>query len=135
MKEKNKEYIRRVSNAIQTMFVFVSPDVADFIACQSALETAYGNSTIYLENHNCFGMRFPHTRLTTAFKESRDHSFYCDVYDSIYDYFFWCLYNGLYQYHFKTLDAFKFNFPFSKYCPNPMYLAQINSIYQSFKSL
>lgn len=134
MKQQNIDYIKCISIKITTFFPFVSPFVADFIACQSALETAYGRSVVYQENHNAFGMKFPTKRLTTAVSESRNHANYYNVDDSIIDYFLWCSYNCMSKLDFINLTEFISHFKFSKYCPDPSYLEKINLIYNSFKS-
>lgn len=135
MKEQNYLYINELKEDILYMFPFVHPDVAVFIACQSACETAYGRSTIYLENNNLFGMKRARMRLQSAIGLHRDHCVYFDRCQSINDYFLWLAFHAFVQSDFRSLDSFVSRFPWSVYCPeNDGYLASIQSIYKSFKN-
>lgn len=135
MKERNYLFIQGISKDIQYLFPFVHPDIADFIACQCACETAYGRSTIFLENKNCFGMKIAKQRLQSCLGVNREHALYQDTMQSILDYFLWLSYNAFVQSDLRyDLDSFIRNFPWSKYCPTFGYLDSIKSIYKSFKS-
>lgn len=135
MKERNYLFISEISKDIRFLFSFVHPDIADFIACQCACETAYGRSTIFLENKNLFGMKVAKQRLSSCIGVNREHALYYDSEQSIMDYFLWLSYHGFTQADLRySLDDFIRKFPWTKYCPTSGYLDSIKSIYKSFKS-
>lgn len=71
----------------------VSDEVMKMMAVQSALETRYGESNIYRENANLFGMKLPKVRPTFAVGENRNHAKYNCFADSVLDLLLWCVYN------------------------------------------
>ena len=48
----------------------------DMVLLQSQLETGYYTSDIFLNGHNCFGMRFPKRRPTVATGTYKEHAQY-----------------------------------------------------------
>ena len=56
---------------------------------QAILETGNFTSDIFKENHNLFGMKMPHTRISTAIGENRGHAKYRHWTDSVDDYLEW----------------------------------------------
>ncbi len=61
----------------------------DIVILQSQLETGYYTSDIFLNGHNCFGMRFPKTRPTVATGAYKEHAQYSHWYESVIDYALW----------------------------------------------
>jgi hypothetical protein len=61
----------------------------DVVFLQSQLETGYYTSDIFLNAHNCFGMRFPTRRPTVATGSYKEHAQYSHWYDSVIDYGLW----------------------------------------------
>ncbi len=61
----------------------------DMVLLQSQLETGYYTSDIFLNGHNCFGMRFPNRRPTVATGIYKEHAQYAHWYDSVIDYALW----------------------------------------------
>lgn len=126
--EERKAYLDRVYDFIRMRFVFVDPEVAKWIACLSGLESFFGTSQIAFDCHNFIGMKFPHTRLSTALGERRDHAYYSSFESCICDFFYWCQYAGMNQNHFQTLNGFIRKFRTTKYNPNPEYCNRISNL-------
>lgn len=116
-------------------FSYVNPEIATFIACLSALETSYGLSRVFEENHNLFGMKFPKVRLTSAIGESRGHAKYSSQVSSICDFFYWLQFNGFRQKNLKgKLESFIIEFRKSPYNPSYSYVDTIIKIMSNFNS-
>lgn len=65
------------------------------VLAQSIIETGHWTSSIYLENHNLFGMKQARRRITTAEGTARNHAYYNHWRESVYDYaFYQCRYLG-----------------------------------------
>lgn len=126
--EFRKEFLDRVKDFILERFKFVSEPVAQYIACLSGLESFFGTSQIAYDCNNFIGMKFPHTRLSTALGERRDHAYYSSFESCISDFFYWCQYAGMTQAHFKTVSGFVRKFRTTKYNPNPEYCNRIMSL-------
>lgn len=129
------EIIQHVSSIVAEWSNFCA-EVCDFVACQFALESNFGISTLARNNNNYFGMKNPLVRISTAVHAG----------DSNYH---WAQYNGLsacvidyllcLQYHrplstnYDTIEHFS-KFLIKFYCPERDYIDKINLIYQQFKS-
>ncbi len=61
----------------------------DMVLLQSQLETGYYTSDIFLNGHNCFGMRFPNRRPTVATGTYKEHAQYSHWSESVIDYALW----------------------------------------------
>ncbi len=61
----------------------------DMVLLQSQLETGYYTSDIFLNGHNCFGMRFPNRRPTVATGTYKEHAQYSHWSESVIDYGLW----------------------------------------------
>lgn len=91
---KLKEYVDSFVFAYSHLLKpLCSQEVIKLMACQSALETAYGTSAICKENCNLFGMKFPKIRATVAEEVNRGHAKYRCYSDSVMDLILWLLYN------------------------------------------
>jgi uncharacterized FlgJ-related protein len=63
------------------------------VMAQSITETGHWKSSIFLENHNLFGMKEAQRRITTAEGTNRNHAYYNHWRESVYDYaFYQCRY-------------------------------------------
>jgi len=63
------------------------------VLAQSILETGFWKSTIFVENHNLFGMKEAKSRITTALGTNKNHAHYNSWRESVYDFaFYQCRY-------------------------------------------
>lgn len=135
MKEVNYLFIKEIQSFIIERFIFVNPDIALFIACQSALESSYCRSTIAIENHNIMGMKKPSIRLSTCIGVNRGHAVFPNKHSCVCDFFYWLQYHGFTQKHLSgDLEQYVRKFRPLGYCPSSDYVNKIYSIYQSFKN-
>lgn len=114
-------------------------EVRLFIACQFALESFYGLSSLAVKSHNYCGMKTPLVRISTA-----DNAGVVSPKDTFARYagLDWCVCDFVLclQYH-KPLSDIRSsvqsyqNFIKSWYCPEKDYLFKINLIYNQFKSI
>lgn len=128
------DYIIGLRNELMLNATFLTGEVATFIACQSALESRFGQSDICKENHNFFGMKLPVKRITTAFKEARGHAKYTSFTMSVIDYIYWLIYNGFTKSYLVDVEKFKSKLEKSNYCPSRLYISSIQSLFNSFKN-
>jgi len=61
----------------------------DIVMLQAQLETGHYTSDIFLNGHNCFGMKYPERRPTVATGTYKDHAQYMYWFDSVIDYGLW----------------------------------------------
>jgi hypothetical protein len=61
----------------------------DIVLLQAQLETGHYTSDIFLNGHNCFGMKYPERRPTVATGIYKDHARYRYWFDSVIDYGLW----------------------------------------------
>lgn len=139
MNKKKYRFITSVIDLIKSVSseygVPVGPSVMVFVACQSALETAYGTSHVYLDNHNLFGMRYPKSRINLALNEHLGHACYVSDRDSVVDYLFlWCSFNKFIASDLLKSDAFITKLSSSGFNPSSKYIDTIISIYKSYKN-
>lgn len=126
-------FIQNVSSLFQEHFR-VQENVADFIACQFALESAYGESPLANTHKNFCGMKTPLVRVSVALN-------YRDPVDkwARYDSLLMCVYDFMFclAYHKPvscTFESIGYYIAFIKgwYCPEKSYIPKINQIYHSF---
>lgn len=135
MSPSNYSYVFQVKRMVLERYEYVNPEIATFIGCLSALETSYGLSLVYKENHNLFGMKLAKVRLTCAIGENRGHAKYISDLASICDFFFWLQFNGFNQKHLKgKFDAFVKKFRITSYNPSYSYTDTILKIMSNFNS-
>jgi hypothetical protein len=77
----------RIINAL--ISAGLSPVTAAYAFAQAAHETGNFTSVLYLTNNNCFGMKMPKLRSTTADKEQLGYAHYKTIEDSAKDYALW----------------------------------------------
>lgn len=110
-------------------------DVAEFIACQFALESNFGRSHLATLFNNYCGMRMPLVRINVVLAQDPKTGFaiYSSLFDCILDYML-CL-----QYHRPissirtSVDRFKF-FIKEFYCPEKDYIDKITNLLKSYKN-
>jgi hypothetical protein len=61
----------------------------DIVILQSQLETGFYTSDIFLNGHNCFGMKFPKYRPSIATGTYKEHAQYSHWSESVIDYALW----------------------------------------------
>lgn len=112
---------------------FFCLDVRLFIACQIALESAFGTSELAKTQNNFIGMKKPKKRFGT-YISCEDFAFasYFDVASCLSDYICWVLY------HRPSNEALYSAATYSswlsgKYCPDADYIPNITSLYYQFK--
>lgn len=108
-----------------------SIDVTNFIACQFALESNFGNSRLAIHYNNHCGMKAPFTRPTTNY-ESDSFAHFKDVESCVIDYCYWLCYNRVTQYQLQNLDLFISRLDELGYCPDDDYISKIEDIYIQF---
>lgn len=135
MNNSNYSFIANVSSIFKNLTQF-SQEVCDFIACQFALESSFGESALAHANNNYCGMKNPLVRISSAL-HAGDGNYhwaqYVSLQDCILDYLL-CL-----QYHRPLSTDYDSVVHFSRfiskfYCPERNYINKINLIYQQFKS-
>ena len=118
---------------IEAIFQYnVSHDVAQFIAAQSCLETGFGTSNIYRENHNLFGMKVPSKRITTCIGNNRGHASYYNEIASLFDYWLWLVYFNFDSGHLSDVSKFSKKLASTPFNPNGLYCEKVMSIYNTY---
>lgn len=129
----NKQYIDDFVEKYATMFPsFFTNDVCVWVACQSALETGYGTSAIFQENHNLFGMKKPNVRPTYATGVNRGHAVYNNHAASFLDYVLLLTYQKVSRNDCKDINNFALFIERIGYCPSSRYTKTINSIFNEY---
>ena len=133
MNENLKElFLKRVELGL---FNFpISYEVSNFIACQFALESDFGESRIACENRNFCGMKLPSIRPTSATGMWSGHAVYNSFLHCVEDYFYWLVYSRFTQEELNDLDAFKAHLAKSGYCPASDYVERIDNLYKQYYS-
>lgn len=129
---EKKDYLDVISEFLVNEFTFQN-DVADFIACQFALESDFGCSNLAKLQHNYCGMRVPFLRISTCKNFQSKHSeFACyeTLYDCIVDYVLCLQYHCPLRKELDNLNLFKGFIKF--YCPDRDYVSRIETIYNQF---
>lgn len=78
---------------------------AQFAFAQAAHETGNFTSVVFLSNNNCFGMKLPVKRPTTAVKSMLGHAWYKTIEDSAKDFALYYKYVGL-PVGLQTIDQY-----------------------------
>lgn len=122
-------------NPFLRMFV-AGQDVRDYIACQFALESNFGTSSLAKCRNNLCGMRIPNRRIYYGLPIEHDDGFasYDSTCNCIIDFISWILYNRPYKYDLISLSNFKIFLRNTGYCPEKDYIDKINFIYSQLKS-
>lgn len=135
MNKSNFDFINKVSCRVFRFSQFTE-DVCDWIGCQFALESSFGESSLALSNYNFCGMRNPLVRISSAI-HAGDGLYhwaqYTDIDACIVDYLLCLQYHRPISTQYDTIVHFS-SFISKFYCPDRDYIDKINLIYQQFKS-
>lgn len=126
-------FIQNVSSILQEHFR-LKEEVADFIGCQFALESSYGESSLVKTHSNYCGMKTPLVRVSVAlnYRDLFDKwARYSSLLNCIYDFMFCLAYHKPLTSTFETIKHYS-DFIRNWYCPENSYIPKINQIYQSF---
>ena len=94
------------------------------VFAQAKLESGGFKSKIFKQNHNMFGMRKAHQRITTARTEKDTYAFYESWTDCVYDY---CMYQSSVMCSVSDEDGY-FAKLAEKYAEDPMYVTKLKNI-------
>ena len=104
-KERNKFTQEKLVDEIKRLNI----KYPHIVMAQSIVETGHWKSGIFKENHNLFGMKQANIRINTAKGTNRNHAYYENWQESLYDYaFYQCRYmSGIHseEAYFLALDA------------------------------
>lgn len=135
MNANQSDFIKNVSFLLQCVFR-VSKDVADFIGCQFALESSFGESSLAKTHNNFCGMKTPLVRVSVAlnYRDAVDKwARYDDLLHCVYDFMFCLAYRRPISVVFESVNEY-ISFIKGWYCPEKDYIDKINRIYSQFKS-
>jgi uncharacterized FlgJ-related protein len=94
---------------------------------QSKLETGSWRSSVFIENHNLFGMKEATRRVSTAKGSNKGHAYYDTWRESVYDYaFYQCRYLG----NIKTENEY-FQYLSATYAEDTTYVDKLKRIIQN----
>lgn len=133
----NKEQIKFIERVTNHWFIrqLFTTDVLEYVACQFALESNFGTSSLAQTQHNYCGMKVPRRRPFYGKSVDNLQFAYYDTFDNcVIDYCAWFLYTQPYSNTVYDLEAFKIHLLNSGYCPEKGYIDKINLIYQSLKN-
>lgn len=99
------------------------------VLAQAKLESSNFTSKIFKQNHNMFGMRKAHQRITTAQSEKDTYAFYESWTDCVYDY---CMYQSSVMCSI-TNESEYFAKLGERYAEDPMYVSKLKNIIQNEK--
>lgn len=91
---------------------------------QSILETGHWKSSIFIENHNLFGMKEARARITTSKGTKNSHAYYETWRESVYDYAF---YQARYLNKIKSEDDY-FKYLSASYAEDPDYINKVKLV-------
>ena len=111
----------------------MSPVLAEMVFAQAAHETGNFTSPLYFSNNNCFGMKMPKIRPTTANKEQFGYAHYNTLEDSVKDYILWQKFVAFPQ-GLQTIDQFVTGLYTKSYFEAPLkeYLAGVKHFYNLY---
>lgn len=136
MDKKKLDFINLIRRHWLLRNIVRSSEVLDFIACQFALESNFGTSSLALTQHNFCGMKIPYKRCFFGYRISNDSEF--AAYDSldscVIDYVAWLFYQRPSTNQLLYLSNFKVFLLNSGYCPELGYLDRIFNIYNQLNS-
>lgn len=124
-----------IANALKRFNRF-SSDVRLFIACQFALESDFGHSSLCARNCNHSGMKVPRRRLTTAINIDvplDTFAKYVSLSDCVLDYVLWCQFARIGLDAQADVPSFITFLNDNKYCHDKGYTDRILSIFNQFK--
>lgn len=123
-------FIRRVAHSL--CLSNLSSDVSHYIACQFALESNFGDSSLSRTRQNYCGMKHPIVRPTLSYGAYNDFACYMSFDDCVFDYLLWLAYKRPPKGTLNCFDAFRSWLSLSGYCPEPTYISRIDAIYSDY---
>lgn len=111
-------------------------DVCNWIACQFALESCFGNSSLARSNNNFCGMKNPLVRISSAIHAGDPNYFwaqYDDLFSCCVDYLLCIQYHRPLSCDYDTIEHYSC-FISKFYCPDRDYIDKVNLIYSQFNS-
>lgn len=99
------------------------------VFAQAKLESNNFKSKIFKQNHNMFGMRKAHQRITSAQTEKDTYAYYKDWTDCVYDY---CMYQNSVMCSVSNENEY-FTKLGAKYAEDPMYVIKLKNIIEKNK--
>lgn len=126
-------FIQKVSIIVRN-FGF-SPDVADFIGCQFALESNFGRSDLAVNYNNYCGMRMPFLRISLAKRISDLNLFaqFNGLVQCVHDYMLCLNYHHPSSKIKESISEFS-HFINDWYCPESDYIKRITNLYKNYKN-
>lgn len=100
----------------------------EIVLLQAQLETGFYTSDIFLNGHNCFGMKFPKYRPTVSIGEYQGHAKYNYWWESVQDYKIWQNWFLLLGYKIGIEEDKEFYLVFLKcvqYAEDPYYIHKL----------
>lgn len=134
MEEKTK-FIESVASILRSVY-HVSDEVAYFIGCQFALESAFGRSQLAVNHHNYCGMKCPLVRPSVAenYKNQTDKwAYYLSLEQCICDFMFCLAYRKPLSIVFESIKEYT-SFIKGWYCPENSYINKITNLFNQFKN-
>lgn len=110
-------------------------NVAFFIACQFALESAFGTSSLAEEAHNISGMKMPSVRHSLACGQYGLFASYPSWRFCVDDFFLRNAYFRFTDVSYSSIGLYTRELARSKYCPEPDYVDKIMSIFEQYCDL
>lgn len=78
-----------VYTAVHNMIFELRLEHPDIVMAQAIEESGHFRSTLFKDGNNCFGMKVPYSRPTTAIGTFKGHARYGSIRDCILDYAIW----------------------------------------------
>lgn len=115
---------------------YFAQEVKQYVACQFALESAFGQSAFATIDNNYCGMKVPKFRITLALNYSECDKFarYSGIFTCFQDYLLWLQYNRFTRYELQDKNLFVRHLNLSRYCPDLGYFDRIDSIFNQYYS-
>jgi uncharacterized FlgJ-related protein len=98
------------------------------VFAQSMLETSQWKSNIFHQNHNLFGMKASHRRVTTSKGSNLGHAYYDNWRESVYDYAF---YQCRYLNNIKDENHY-FSYLKANYAEDSLYIQKVKELIQRY---
>ena len=99
------------------------------VMAQAIQETGNFKSNIFLENNNLFGMKQAKVRITLARGTNRNHAYYRNWQESLYDYAIYC---STYLSKIHTEEEY-FNYLEQNYAEDPKYVGRLKNLITTYK--
>jgi len=118
---------------LRKVIAFEQIKYPEIVILQAQLETGFYTSDIFLNGHNCFGMKHPKYRSTVATGTYQGHAQYNNWIDSVIDYKIWQLWYLSRGYRINGNDDKELYLVFLdciKYAEDPHYIPKLVNLLQ-----